>query len=489
MPLQAPSGSRVLDTVIIGAGISGIGAAYYLKRDCPGKSFTVLEARADLGGTWDLFKYPGIRSDSDLYTFAYDFKPWRSDKSIASADLILEYINETVDEFQIREHIQFNTQVTEAHWSTEEACWTLTIRHSHTGERQHLKTRWIFSATGYYDYEQGYTPTFPGADTFEGDIIHPQHWPDNFTVRDRHIVVIGSGATAITLVPELAKEAARVTLLQRTPTFMMNLPTGDPVATLIKKVFSEARAHALIRKKNYFLHRRFWQFCQRFPKTARRILLHHVKSQLPKGYDVKKHFNPPYNPWDQRLCAVTDGDLFQAISSGRAEVVTDHIDCFTEKGIRLRSGQLLQADTVVTATGLNIKLMGSIDLSIDGTPVNIPQTVAYKGSMLSGVPNFCFAVGYTNATWTLKIGLLCEYFCRVLNHMDEQGYTICKPEIPDGDFETSPLLDFGAGYIQRSLDRMPKKGASSPWEVPMDYYPDMKIFREGRIDDGCLKLA
>lgn len=482
----------VFDTIIIGAGISGIGAAYYFQKDCPNKRFTVLESRSNLGGTWDLFKYPGIRSDSDLYTFAYEFKPWRSNKSIASAELILDYLNETVEENQLRQHIQFNTHVEKAEWSSSEDLWSITVSTlNETGERSSrvLKTRWIFSATGYYDYENGYQPEFNDVDEFDGELIHPQHWPKNFNASEKRIVVIGSGATAVTLVPELAKDAEHVTLLQRTPTYMMNLPTGDPIANFIKKLFSKDTAHRLIRKKNVFLHRAFWRFSQRFPELAKRFLIRHVTNQLPKDYDVAKHFTPPYNPWDQRLCAVTDGDLFKAIRRGDVDVETDEIARFTANGLELKSGAHLEADTIVTATGLNIKLMGGVDIRIDGQPIEFPKTVTYKGAMLSGVPNFCFAVGYTNASWTLKIGLLCEYFCRLFNFAEAHGYTKCVPEVPIDNFNTSPLLDFSAGYIQRSLHLMPKKGDYSPWDMSMNYGPDVKFFREGKIQDDYLHFS
>ncbi|MEQ3697307.1 MAG: NAD(P)/FAD-dependent oxidoreductase [Pseudomonadales bacterium] len=476
----------IFDTIIVGAGISGIGAAYYFQRDCPNKSYTILEGRAQLGGTWDLFKYPGIRSDSDLYTFAYEFKPWRSRKSIASAQLILDYLNETADEYQIREHIQFSTQVRRAEWCSEESLWTVTTLNSESGETSVLKAHWIFSATGYYDYDEGFLPKFNNLDSFDGELVHPQHWPENFSASGKKVVVIGSGATAVTIVPELAKDADHVTLLQRTPTYMMNLPTGDPIANAIKAIFSEQTAHRLIRQKNVFLHRLFWRFSQRFPNAAKRFLIRHVGRQLPDGYDVDKHFTPPYNPWDQRLCAVTDGDLFKAIRRGDVDIQTDHIERFTSSGLKLKSGEEIKADTVVTATGLNIKLMGGVDIIIDGKPIDFPNTVTYKGAMLSGVPNFCFAVGYTNASWTLKIGLLCEYFCRVFNHMEAQNFSKCVPEVPTKNFPTSPLLDFSAGYVQRSLHLMPKKGESVPWDMSMNYGPDVKFFREGRIDDEFL---
>ena len=480
---------EVLDTLIVGAGISGIGAAYYFQRDCPGKRYAILESRANLGGTWDLFKYPGIRSDSDLYTFAYEFKPWESNKSIASAQLILDYLNETADEYGIRQHIRFNTAVVKLEWSSSDNLWCVTTLNQQTQQQVTVKARWIFSATGYYDYQQGFQPQFNDLDEFDGELIHPQHWPENFSAKNKKMLVIGSGATAITLAPELAKVAEHVTLLQRTPTYMMHLPTGDPIANLLKSIFPKQTAHALIRKKNIFFHRSFWRFSTRFPKLAKRLLLRHVASRLPEGYDVAKHFTPPYNPWDQRLCAVTDGDLFKAIHRGDLDMQTDHIERFTHDGVKLKSGKEIKADTIVTATGLNIKLMGGVDIIIDGKPLDFPSTVTYKGAMLSGVPNFCFAVGYTNASWTLKIGLLCEYFCRVFNHMETTGYAKCVPEVPTENFTTSPLLDFAAGYIQRSLHLMPKKGQASPWDMSMSYGPDVKFFRKGRIEDEFLQFT
>lgn len=477
-----------LDVLIVGAGISGIGTAYYIQRDCPSKTFQIVEMRDDIGGTWDLFKYPGIRSDSDLYTFAYEFKPWTAKSAIASADSILKYIHEAANENGIYDKVRFQTKVVAAEWSSDTCLWRVTLENTAKAEQEIVFTRWLFSATGYYDYEQGFLPEFEGYDEFQGEKLHPQHWPEQIDLSDKEVVLIGSGATAVTLVPELAEQAKHVVMLQRTPTYMMNLPTTDPIAQIIKKLFSEERAYKLIREKNIFLHRTFWRLCQRFPNFFKKFLVNHVRKQLPKGYDVEKHFTPPYKPWDQRLCAVTDGDLFKAISRGDVTVETDAIERFTAKGIKLASGKELSADVVVTATGLNIKIMGGVDISVDGKPIKFADTVTYKGAMLSDVPNFCFAVGYTNASWTLKIGLLAEYICRVLNLMEQEGFDYCYPHLHGDALETFPLLDFGAGYIQRSLDKMPKRGIVSPWELPMDYKSDTKFFRHGDIRDEFLRF-
>jgi cation diffusion facilitator CzcD-associated flavoprotein CzcO len=487
MPISFDALNTDLDVVIIGAGISGIGAAYYLQRDCPNHQFAVLESRDSVGGTWDLFKYPGIRSDSDLYTFAYEFKPWVADESIAKADLILDYIKETAQEFHINDKICFQTRVTAANWSDDDHRWHLVVTHGETGEQRKITAKWIFSATGYYNYDHGYLPQFEGHDDFQGQVIHPQQWPEDLDYNDKHVTVIGSGATAVTLVPQLSERASHVTMLQRTPTYMMSLPTNDPIATILSKILPEKTAYALIRKKNIAIQRLIWVLSQKYPQRIKRFLINHVRKQLPDGYDVDKHFTPPYNPWDQRLCAVTNGDLFEAISAGRVSMVTDHVEHFTQSGVQLKSGEHINTDIIITATGLDIKLMGGIDITLNNKPFSYPDSVTYKGAMLSDLPNFIFATGYTNASWTLKIGLLAEYFARLLNYMHDEQFDICVAKTPD-HIQTEPLLNFGAGYIQRAMDRIPKKGMDSPWELPMNYYKDVTFFRKGTLLDEHLRF-
>ena len=476
------------DTLIIGAGLSGIGAAYYLQKHHPAKSFVILEAREATGGTWDLFRYPGIRSDSDLHTFGYEFKPWVNDQAIASADKILAYLRQTASENDIDRHIRFQQKVCSAAWSTDKACWHIEIERIDTGERSSMTCNWLFSAAGYYRYDKGYTPDFKGVEQFNGQVIHPQEWPEDLDYQGKRVVVIGSGATAVTLVPAMTDKAKHVTMLQRTPSYVMSLPSEDVIANGLRKCLSDDMAYALTRRKNIAIARGIWRFCQRFPNLARKAIRFSNKRALPKGYPVDEHFNPPYNPWDQRLCAVPDGDLFKVISEGKASVVTDHIETFTEKGVLLKSGQLLEADIIVTATGLNLQVFGGISVFVDGKPVDMSEKVAFKGLMLDGIPNFAFAIGYTNSSWTLKIGLVCEHLCRILSHMDKHNQSICCPVLPSPDMPTRPLLDFGAGYVLRALSRLPRQGEGAPWLVPMDYVVDKKLMRQGPVEDSNLKF-
>lgn len=476
------------DTLIIGAGLSGIGTAYYLQKHHPTKSFVILEARETTGGTWDLFRYPGIRSDSDLHTFGYEFKPWVEDQAIASADKILAYLRETASENNIDPHIRFQQKVCRADWSTDKARWLVEIERVDTGERSSMTCNWLFSAAGYYRYDKGYTPEFKGVKNFTGQVLHPQEWPDDLDYQGKRVLVIGSGATAVTLVPAMTDKALHVTMLQRTPTYVMSLPSEDAIANGLQKILPSGLAYLLTRRKNIAIARGIWRFCQRFPKLARKIIRFSNRRSLPKGYPVDKHFNPPYNPWDQRLCAVPDGDLFNAISEGKASVVTDHIDTFTENGVRLKSGEVLEADIIVTATGLNLQVFGGIDMLVDGEPVDMSKKVAFKGMMLDGIPNFAFAIGYTNSSWTLKIGLVCEHLCRIMSYMDEHGQSICCPVLPSPNMPTRPLLDFGAGYVLRSLNSIPRQGSGAPWLVSMDYIADNKVMRKGPIEDPNLKF-
>ncbi|CAA0287729.1 FAD-containing monooxygenase EthA [Alteromonas marina] len=478
---------QLLDVLIVGAGISGIGCAYHIQKKCPDLSYTIIEARGDLGGTWDLFKYPGIRSDSDLFTFGYEFKPWKEQKAIADGRSIKAYVEETAAENGIKERIRFLTRVVDIDWQSDKNYWRVTLKSEESGQHEHIAARWIFNASGYYRYDKGYAPHFKGRSQFNGQIVHPQHWPEDLDYENKRVVVIGSGATAVTLVPALAKSASHVTMLQRTPSYVLPVPVDDPIAKHLRAWFSEDTAFKAARWFNIAKQRWVYAFSQRFPHRARKIIRSLNAKMLPEGYPVDIHFNPPYNPWEQRLCAVPGGDLFESISKGKASVATDTIETFTETGIKLDSGQHIEADIIVTATGLNLLPLGGIVPKIDGEAVSLPECVTYKGMLLSGVPNFAIAVGYTASSWTLKIGLLCEHFTRLLNHMEEHGFTQCTP-VADPNMETQPLLNFGAGYIQRSLEQLPRQGMQFPWSMSFNYAQDVKIFRKGRVDDPALKF-
>ncbi|MET8426301.1 NAD(P)/FAD-dependent oxidoreductase [Nocardia sp. NPDC004860] len=477
------SSAEHVDVVIVGAGISGIGAGRYLRTMVPHKSFAILEARGSLGGTWDLFRYPGIRSDSDLHTFGYEFKPWRDEQSIADGERILSYLRETATENGLDDAIRYHHKVIAGSWSSAEACWTLQVERTDTGELVELTADWIFSAAGYYRYDEGFTPEFTGRDRFRGTVVHPQHWPEDLDYDGKRVVVIGSGATAVTLIPAMADSAAHVTMLQRTPTYVLPVPKKDPIANAMKRLLGEERGYAWTRRKNIAQQKLIWSLSQKYPDQMRRFIRWANAKQLPEGYPVDEHFNPPYNPWEQRLCTVPDGDLFAAIRDGKASVVTDRIDTFTETGIRLTSGRELDADIIVTATGLNVQAFGGIPVTVDGRSIELPNTMAYKGLMLSGVPNLAYAIGYTNSSWTLKIGLLCEHFCRLLAHMDEHGYRIARAEVADKTMPTRPFLDFAAGYIQRVVDQLPTQGDRMPWRTSMNYQDDVHILRKGSILD------
>ncbi|WNV73630.1 NAD(P)/FAD-dependent oxidoreductase [Geodermatophilus sp. DSM 44513] len=478
-----------LDVLVVGAGISGIGAGRYLTTEPPQKSFAILEARTASGGTWDLFRYPGIRSDSDLHTFGYEFKPWRDEQSIADAPRILAYLRETITENGLDERIRYSHRVLSAAWSTPEARWLVDVERTDTGQRLQLSAGWLFCAGGYYRYDEGFTPVFPGRERFGGPVVHPQAWPEDLQYAGRRVLVIGSGATAVTLVPALAETAAHVTMLQRTPSYVMPVPRTDVLAQKLTALFGEERGFALTRRKNIARGTGIWRFCQKHPRAARKLIRWVTSKQLPAGYPVDVHFNPPYDPWDQRLCAVPDGDLFRAIRNGTAEVVTDRIETFTETGVRLVSGRELEADLVVTATGLNVQAIGGIALTVDGQPVHLPDTVAYKGMMLSGVPNLVLAIGYTNSSWTLKIGLLCEHFCRLLAHLDAHGQDVAVPRPSDPDMPTRPLLDFAAGYVQRAVDQLPRQGDRVPWLTSTSYATDVELLRAGSVTDPELHLS
>ena len=472
-----------LDVLIIGAGLSGIGAAHHLQDKLPRKSYAILETRERIGGTWDLFRYPGIRSDSDMHTLGYRFRPWAESTALADGPAIRRYVTETAQEAGIDRHIRFGHRVTKLEWSSDEARWTVTAERTDTGEIVRIAASFVFSATGYYRYDQGYSPEFPGADRFQGRIVHPQHWPEDLDYSGKRVVVIGSGATAVTLVPAMADEAAHVTMLQRSPSYVLAVPGEDPAAGALNRILPERLAYPVVRWKNVALATLLYRASRRWPRRMSRILRAGVKRRLPEGYDVDKHFRPRYDPWDQRMCFVPDGDLFDAINSGRATVATDHIETFTETGIRLRSGEELEADLVVTATGLNLLPLGGIDLVVDGRKVELPETMAYKAMMLSDVPNYAFAIGYTNASWTLKADLTAEYVCRLLAHMDERGLKVATPHRDPGVRE-EPLLDFQSGYVLRSLDQFPKQGDRAPWRVHQNYPKDVVALRHGPVTDG-----
>ena len=478
-----------VDVLIVGAGVSGIGAAYYLQREHPQRSYTILEARDATGGTWDLFRFPGIRSDSDLHTFGYEFKPWRDEHAIASADKILAYLRETAAEHDIDRKIRFRSKVVSASWTSADARWTVEVDRADTGERTTLTCDWLFCAGGYYRYDEGFTPRFEGRERFRGLIIHPQHWPADLDYTGKRVLVIGSGATAVTLIPAMADTAAHVTMLQRTPGYILSLPSKDKLANRLRELLGEDRGYAITRRKNIVQQQAIWRFCQKYPKAARRLIRNFNAKMLPAGYPVDEHFNPPYNPWDQRLCLAPDGDLFKAIRDGRASIVTDRIATFTEQGVLLESGRELAADVIVTATGLNVQAMGGMSLTVDGRPVSLPDTVAFKGMMLSGVPNFAYAIGYTNSSWTLKIGLLCEHFCRLLAYMDAHGYDTARPEPADPDMPTRPLMNFAAGYVQRAIGQLPRQGDRAPWLTSMSYAADVKLLRRLPVQDPELHFS
>ncbi len=476
------------DVLIIGAGLSGIGAAYHLQKNCPTKRYAILEGRERLGGTWDLFRYPGIRSDSDMFTLGYSFRPWTNPKAIADGPSILQYIRETAETYGIDRHIQYRQRVESASWSSDAARWTVEVRDGATGDLRTLTCSFLYACAGYYDYEEGYTPEFKNVGDFKGRVVHPQRWPEDLDYAGKRVVVIGSGATAVTLVPAMAKTAGRVTMLQRTPTYVFSLPEQDRLANWLRARLSDGVAYDVTRWKNVLVNMAFYNFCRRFPERAKRFIVGEVKKQLRDDALVEA-FTPPYNPWDQRLCAVPDGDLFEVIRDGRASVVTDHIDTFTEKGIKLRSGRELEADVVVTATGLNLKFLGGVKLSVDGVDVVPSKTMAYKGMMVSGVPNLALAIGYTNSSWTLKCDLTCEYVCRILNHMDARGYTQCRPHNDDPTVREIPLLDFAAGYVLRSIDKFPRQGSRPPWRVYQNYALDRFALRRGALEDGALRFS
>jgi cation diffusion facilitator CzcD-associated flavoprotein CzcO len=483
--------SEYFDVVIVGAGLSGIGAACHLQQACPGKSYVILEGREAMGGTWDLFRYPGIRSDSDMHTLGYNFKPWKESKAIADGPAILKYIHETADEFNVNDHIRYNSQVTSASWSSDDASWSVGVQKD--GEDAGvIRCNMLLMCSGYYNYEHGYLPEFRGTERFSGDVVHPQFWPEDLDYSGKKVVVIGSGATAMTLIPEMAKDVEHITMLQRSPTYVISFPDEDIIANFLRKILPEKWAYAITRWKNINFQQWMYGQTRKRPETVKRVLLGRVRKELGADYDVDKHFTPPYNPWDQRLCLVPNSDLFEALRSGKASVATDTIDTFTEHGILLESGQELEADIIVTATGLDLLVLGGVEFSVDGEPVDFSKSITYKGLMMSGVPNLVSTFGYVNASWTLRADLIAEWFCRLVNHMDASGSLQCTPTLRDEerDMPLRPyIMNFSSGYIQRVLADLPKQGDRPPWANPQDYLKDRRMFHKGPIDDGALVFS
>ena len=475
------------DVVIVGAGLSGISAAYYLKKHCPNKTFTIIERREQIGGTWDLFRYPGVRSDSDMFTLGYSFKPWKNHKSIASGDSIRNYVKDTAKENDIEKHIQFQQKLLSSSWSSEEASWTLDVEQS-DGSINKVRTNFVMGCAGYYNYDKAYTPKFNGAENFKGQVIHPQFWPDNFDYVDKKVVVIGSGATAVTLVPAMTDKAAHVTMLQRSPTYMANLPSEDELANILTKALPLKLAYAITRTKKIIFGAGFFKLSRSRPAIVKKLLLKGVSSELNDKSLVKKHFTPSYNPWDERLCAVTDGDLFKGINKGNICVVTDHIEKFTETGIQLKSGTILEADIVITATGLVLKNPNDTPVFVDGKRIDFPNAFSYKGMMISEVPNMSNTMGYTNASWTLKADLIHAYVCRLLNYMDKSNQDYCVPKIPDPNMDSEFALDFSSGYVQRSIHLLPKQGDRKPWKLFNNYFLDFLSLKMGSLQDDAMEF-
>jgi len=477
-----------LDVVIIGAGLSGVGAAVHLKEKCPDKTFTLLEMRAAMGGTWDLFRYPGIRSDSDMYTLGYAFKPWSNPKSIADGPDIRRYIEETAAEHGIDQKIRYRHKLLGLDWSSRDARWNLRVEKLDTGEIVTISCQFVICCAGYYKYEHGYTPEFAGREDFRGTIIHPQHWPEDLDYTGKRIVVIGSGATAVTLVPALTDKAGHVVMLQRSPSYVVTVPEKSAFPDMLRKFLPEKAVYSVVRTRNVLLSMGIYNFARKFPDKARELLMKQVERQVGEGVDMQ-HFAPKYSVWDERLCAVPDGDMFKALRSGRASVVTDHIERFTEKGILLKSGKELEADIIVTATGLELQVLGGAEITLDGAPLRISEKFYYKGAMLEDVPNLALVFGYTNSSWTLKADLILDYFCRVMNHMREHGYAVCMPKSNGAAKSGGPFLNLNSGYIQRAKDKLPQQGAEKPWKLYQNYALDYVMMKLGKLDDGALTFS
>ena len=476
------------DIIIIGAGLSGIGAACHLKRKNPNKSFQVLEAREEIGGTWSLFKYPGIRSDSDMYTFGYSFKTWDDDKSFADAPSILKYLNEAAQEYNIQQYIHFNTKVVSYNFDESSNLWTIKCFNVKTKEETFFTSQFIFNASGYYNYNHGYTPKFKGFENFKGKFIHPQKWDLNLDYHNKKVIVIGSGATAVTIVPKIAEKVKKVTMLQRTPTYIAALPNKDKVAKFIKIILPKKIAHKTVRIKNVVADMIFYNLCRKYPKTMKKFILKGIKKELGENFPIEPHFSPNYKPWDQRFCLVPDGDFFKAIKKGKADVVTDTIKSFVKNGIQLNSGKILEADIIVTATGLNLLPFGGAKISLNNKPFDITKQFIYKGLMLSELPNFFVFAGYTNASWTLKSDLTSEYISRVLKYLDKNNFNSVKAKVVEKNLGQLPLINLNSGYIHRAAAILPKQGDKFPWRLYQNYFLDYKVLRLNTIKDKRLEF-
>jgi cation diffusion facilitator CzcD-associated flavoprotein CzcO len=472
-----------VDVLIVGAGLSGIGAACHLTQQCPDRSFAILEARDVIGGTWDLFRYPGVRSDSDMFTLGYRFRPWPDARAIADGPSILRYVKDTAREFGVDERIRFGHRAVRGEWSSADDRWTVECERTDTGERVTLTCGFLLGCTGYYRYDRGYEPDLPGLERFAGRVVHPQHWPEDLDFAGLRVLVVGSGATAVTLVPAMAERAAHVTMLQRSPSYVVSLPSRDPLAERLLGRLPARVVHPLMRWKNVLMQMAFFQLSRRRPKLAKALLRRGVARLAPPDLDIDTHFAPRYDPWDQRVCLIPDGDLFRALRSERADIVTDTIETFTEDGVRLASGRALPADVVVLATGLDLQALGGATLAVDGRELVLRECVGYKGMMLTGVPNAAVTLGYENASWTLKADLTAEYVCRLLNHMRAHGYTRAVPRPPAPGAPTSPWIDLTSGYVQRAIDRFPRQGPAPPWRVHQNYVLDVRMLRHGPVDD------
>ncbi|WP_169799233.1 flavin-containing monooxygenase [Nocardioides jensenii] len=477
-----------LEVLIVGAGLSGIDAAVHISRAFPAKNYALLEQRDELGGTWSLFTYPGIRSDSDMYTLGFGFRPWDGRNAIADGADILRYLRETATEYGVDKRIRYHRKATGFAWSDEDGFWTVTVENTATGETETLTADFLVSTSGYYNYEAGYTPQWEGLDDYRGRLVHPQHWPEDLDYTGKRVVVVGSGATAVTLIPSMARDAGHITMLQRTPTYIVSQPRVDPIAQTLKRTLPRSLAARAIHARYAAVTIGFYEFCRRSPKAAKALLKRWARLHLPDDFDYDTHLTPPYDPWDQRLCVIPGADLFKAIHSHKVDVVTDHIETFTETGIRLRSGRELEADIVVTATGLDVIPMGGASIEVNGDKVDLGTTFTYKAMMLSGIPNFAFIVGYTNASWTLKADLVCEYVVRLLEHMDQHNLKVATPRLDEG-LEPAPLLDLESGYLQRAAGRLPIAGDRDPWRLKHNWYFDKKFLRGSKVDDGVMEFA
>ena len=478
-----------VNILIIGAGLSGIGAAYHIEKDSPQKDYLILESRDQLGGTWDLFRYPGIRSDSDMTTMGFRFKPWKGEKLVAEGGAILDYLHEIADENNIKDKIQYHSHVNSVSWSSEEARWTIEYKNKIKDLNEVITCDFLYFCVGYYDYDDAYEPEFKGRDNFKGQIIHPQNWPNDLDYSGKKVVVIGSGATAVTLIPSMAEKTEHITMLQRSPTYYMIRPNKNPLGNFIRKITNNTVAYYVMRWQNINMQSFFFKRARKSPQRVKDFLIGLVKNHLPENFDVDKHFTPPYNPWDQRLCLVPDGDLFNAINDGKASVVTDHIEEFITDGVKLKSGEKLKADIIITATGFNVLLFGNIDIKVDNKIIDSSKSMTYKGMMVSNVPNLIMTFGYTNASWTLRADLTAEYACRLFNYMDKHGYKYCQPT-PEGEIEIDgEWLDFNSGYVLRVLEKLPRQGARDPWRNTQNYKKDVLQLRYGRITDKELKFT